>query len=261
MSIWNHFIPIGSDPLKAKVKCRYCSWGGTQGVAANVTRCARHYKVMHTEETEHPRIEEASDTHQPKKRKMQIYHYADRAWQESQQEHALQKLMQFQVAHSIPFQALASAEFAAFTKVLRGDFKLIGRDAMCRRLQSTMVTHDAKLLEKLGTISCGALAIDGWGDHHHQCTLGAVLWDIFQGGRPILLKIEQLHCREYAKNVAKFITSCIDMVTEQGGKVVALLTDNANNMTNAIDIVNKEKSVLKLNCLAHTGIFHSPFAT
>ena len=78
------------------------------------------------------------------------------------------------------------------------------------------------------------LAIDGWSDHHHQETLAVVAKPLLRDSKPVLVKLGHLGCRPSAENLQQWLGDVHDHLTAIGVRTIAVIADNAPNITNAL---------------------------
>ena len=249
---------VTRDGTPIRVKCRHCDWGGAKGVAANATRCAKHFHSHHapkrqpefvddsdsepdpepdepsqaTQASQSSEASEASSSSAIKKRKLTqspLALYADKAFSAWQQDNVLNKLVFFQVVFTscalclviIPHTGIRWAVPQLFGRgciqgtvqstqgrlpcALQEDSQeadpggvptTAGPCSTLSPLLSSWLSLQARVAAELKSWKTCVMAVDGWKDDEGQETLGATALSCSHKHKPLVLLVEQQHCRQ-----------------------------------------------------------------
>ena len=167
--------------------------------------------------------------------------------------------MHVQAAHAIPVNALDNEAFRAFCRALRVDFNMPGTTAFNKRKDALYARMKVRMVQRVGGWKVAAMVVDGWKNYQHTETLGCTVLPVGPDDKPLLLDIEQQFCRQTAMNIVGFMERMMNTIKAQGASVVACITDNAANMGAALDTLEAKCGLIKLNCLAHSGVLFGCF--
>ena len=110
------------------------------------------------------------------------------------------------------------------------------------------------------------IAVDGWKDDEGQETLGATALSCSHKHKPLVLLVEQQHCRQvldtlhhpflshlfpqFALDISAFLKKAADLVAAASCCPIGFITDNAGHICNAVEM---QPDTMQLNCLEHSA--------
>ena len=142
-----------------------------------------------------------------------------------------------------------------FCRTLRSDFQLPSRRTLQRRVDDVYLKLRDVVEKHLTACKMVTLAIDGWSDHQRQETLAVVAKPLLCDSKPLLVKLGHLGCRPSAENLQQWLGDVHHHLTAIGVRTIAVIADNAPNITNALKLHLQRHRAINLNCLAHAGNF------
>ncbi|KAL5233439.1 hypothetical protein ACI65C_000849 [Semiaphis heraclei] len=155
--------------------------------------------------------------------------------------------------NQLPISFCSSAGFHYFMSIVEPNYKAIKEEALKKRLYALKTDIKEKVKEKLRSAQSVSCTSDCWSSLSQQSyiTIGAHIIDTQWCPISFTLTTHELHERHTAENLTQQLENTFNE-WEIDKKVVAVVTDNAKNIVNAVTSLSYIPEVCSSTCAAHS---------